>query len=167
MDLDDFEAGASKETLPVPRPVAGVTRSSSPLPSLITFLSTLVVQGEAQDFDETKTSVAPLSMGQFSFNVTVPAPASFLVPCSLFHVPFPSFPASSGRHCRATEDREPATARNAFTSPSVASALLFKHRTRGNEIGRIRSWMTLVMSTLKLRSSAVARPLSTGATSHT
>ena len=61
-------------------------------------------------------------------------------------------PASSGRHCRATQNREPATARNAFTSPSDASALLSKHRPRGNEIGRSRSRMNLVMSTLKLRS---------------
>ena len=36
--------------------------------------------------------------------------------------------ASSGRHCRAIQDRENATARSAFTSPSDASALLSKHR---------------------------------------
>ena len=48
MDRDDFEAQASKETLPVPLPVAGVAQSSSPLASLITFLSTLVVHGEAR-----------------------------------------------------------------------------------------------------------------------
>ena len=60
--------------------------------------------------------------------------------------------ASSGRHCRATQNSDPATARSALTSPSVASALLSKHHPRGNEIGRSRSWMNLVMSTLKLQS---------------
>ena len=37
-DRDDFETEASKETLPVPLPVAGVAHSLSPLASLITFL---------------------------------------------------------------------------------------------------------------------------------
>ena len=58
MDRDDFEAEASKETLLAPLPVAGVTRSSSPLASLITFLSTQLVQGEAKNFDEAETRVA-------------------------------------------------------------------------------------------------------------
>ena len=44
------------------------------------------------------------------------------------------------------------TVRNAFTFPSVASALLSKHRPRCSEIGRSRSWINLVMSTSKLRS---------------
>ena len=42
-DRDDFETEASKETLPVPLPVAGVAHSLSPLASLITFLSTTSV----------------------------------------------------------------------------------------------------------------------------
>ena len=41
-DRDDFEAEASKGTLPVPFPVAGVAHSLSPLASLITFPSTLL-----------------------------------------------------------------------------------------------------------------------------
>ena len=61
-------------------------------------------------------------------------------------------PASSGRHCRPIQDRDTATARSAFTSPSDASALLSKHRLRGNEIGQSLSRMNLVMSTLNLRS---------------
>ena len=47
---------------------------------------------------------------------------------------------------------QPATARSAFTAPSVASALLAKHRPRCSEIGWSRSWMNPVISTLKLRS---------------
>ena len=61
-------------------------------------------------------------------------------------------PASSGRHCRAIQDRDPVTARSAFTSPSDASTLLSKHRPRGEEIGRSLSRINLVMSTLMLRS---------------
>ena len=59
-------------------------------------------------------------------------------------------PASSGRHCREIQEREPA--RSALTSPSVAFALLSKHRLRCNEICRGRSCVNLVISTLKLRS---------------
>ena len=38
MDRDNFEAEASKETLPMPLPFAGVAQSWSPLASLTTFL---------------------------------------------------------------------------------------------------------------------------------
>ena len=48
MGRDDFETEASKETLPVPLSVAVVAHSLSPLASLMTFLSTLVVHGEAR-----------------------------------------------------------------------------------------------------------------------
>ena len=51
-----------------------------------------------------------------------------------------------------TQDRDPATARSAFTSPSVASTLLSKHPLRFSEIGRNRSRINRVVSNLKLRS---------------
>ena len=44
-------------------------------------------------------------------------------PCSVEAVP-----ASSGRHCCATRDKDPATARSIFASSSEASALLSRHR---------------------------------------
>ena len=69
MDRDDFEAEASMETLPVPLPVAGVAHSSSPLASVMTFLSTLVVHGEARVFLETEARVASSSEGQFSLGM--------------------------------------------------------------------------------------------------
>ena len=53
-DRDDFEAKASKETLSVPLPVAGVSHSLSPLASLITFLSKLLLQAEARVIHETQ-----------------------------------------------------------------------------------------------------------------
>ena len=68
-DRDDFEAEASKETLPVPLPVAGDAHSLSPLASLITFLSTLVVHGEARVIHETEAPVASSLKGQFSLDV--------------------------------------------------------------------------------------------------
>ena len=69
MDRDDFEAEASKETLPVPLPVAGVAHSLSPLAGLITFLSTLVVHGEARVIHETEARVTPSLKGQSSLDV--------------------------------------------------------------------------------------------------
>ena len=50
IDRYTFEAEASKETLPMPLHVAGVAQGSSPLASLITFLSSLVTHGEAREF---------------------------------------------------------------------------------------------------------------------
>ena len=66
MDRDDFEAEASKETLPVPLPVAGVAHSLSPLESLITFLSTPLVHGEARVIHETEAQVTSSLKGQSS-----------------------------------------------------------------------------------------------------
>ena len=56
-DRDDFEAEASKETPPVPLPVAGVAHSLSPLASLITFLATLLLHAEARVVHETEACV--------------------------------------------------------------------------------------------------------------
>ena len=64
MDRDDFEADASKETLPVPLPVAGVAHSLSPLANLITFFSTLLVHGEARVIHETEARVTSSLKGQ-------------------------------------------------------------------------------------------------------
>ena len=69
MDCDDFEAEASKESLPVPLPVAGVAHSLSPLASLITFLSTLVVYGEARVLYEAEARIASSSNGQYSLDM--------------------------------------------------------------------------------------------------
>ena len=56
-DRDDFESEASKETLPAPLPVAGVGHRPSPLASLVTFLSTLLLQAEARIKLETEAGV--------------------------------------------------------------------------------------------------------------
>ena len=64
VDRDDSEAEASKETLPVPLPVAGVAHSSSPLASLITFLSTLVVHGRQGFSMKPRHGFASSSKGQ-------------------------------------------------------------------------------------------------------
>ena len=58
MDRDNFEAEASKETLPMPLHVAGVAQGSSPLASLITFLSSLVTHGEGRVVHEAEARVA-------------------------------------------------------------------------------------------------------------
>ena len=54
---DDFESEASKETVPVPLPVASVSQSLSPLASLVTFLSTLLLHAEARIVHETEACV--------------------------------------------------------------------------------------------------------------
>ena len=56
MDRDNFEAEVSKETLPMPLHVAGIAQGSSPLTSLITFLPSLVMHGEAKVVHEAETS---------------------------------------------------------------------------------------------------------------
>ena len=65
VDLNNFVAEASTETLPV----AGVTRSPSSLASLVTFLFALVVQGEAKDLAEAEAWVAFFAQGQFFLRV--------------------------------------------------------------------------------------------------
>ena len=65
-DRDDFETEASKETLPVPLPVAGVTHSLSPSASLITFLSTLLLHAEARVIHETEACVTFSMKGRSS-----------------------------------------------------------------------------------------------------
>ena len=65
-DCDDFEEEASKETLPMPLPVAGVAHSLSPLASLITFLSTLLLHAEAGVIHETEARVTSSMKGQSS-----------------------------------------------------------------------------------------------------
>ena len=50
-------------------PVAGVPHSLSPLASLIMFLSTLVVHGDARVFHETQARVASSLKGQYSLDV--------------------------------------------------------------------------------------------------
>ena len=65
-DRDDFETEASKETLPVPLPVAGVAHGLSPLASLITFLSTLLLHAEARIIHETEACVTFSMKGRSS-----------------------------------------------------------------------------------------------------
>ena len=65
-DRDDFEKEASKETLPVPHTVAGVAHSLSPLASLITFLSTLLLHAEARVIHETEACVTFSMKGRSS-----------------------------------------------------------------------------------------------------
>ena len=65
-DRDDFETEASKETLPMPLLVAGVAHSLSPLASLITFLSTLLLHAEARVNHETEACVTFYMKGRSS-----------------------------------------------------------------------------------------------------
>ena len=53
----------------MPLPVAGVAQSSSPLASLMTFLSTLVVHREVRAFHEAEAWVASSSKGHFSLDM--------------------------------------------------------------------------------------------------
>ena len=85
-------------------------------------------------------------------------------------------PASSGRHCRATQDREPATARNALTSPrlllrSCPNIVLAALRLIVAVLGRIfpcQPWnfdqATVWSGVLRKRT---ARPATIGATCQT
>ena len=79
MDRDNFEAEASKETLPMPLHVAGVTQGSSPLASLITFLSSLVTHGEARVVHEAEARVASSLKGQLFLDMGSTFQGMFLV----------------------------------------------------------------------------------------
>ena len=65
-DRDDFESEASKETVPVPLPVAGVSQSLSPLASLVTFLSTLMLHAQARIIHEIEACVTLSMKGRSS-----------------------------------------------------------------------------------------------------